>query len=60
MGDPSGAAARLKAVFLMEAVLNRLDLSDEQWDRVKDLVSSGESDHGVTGRDNRMFVEAVL
>ena len=35
-------------------------LSDAQWDRIKDLVAGKESDRGVTGRDNRLFVEAVL
>ena len=35
-------------------------LSDAQWDRIKDLVAGKESDRGVTGRDNRLFVEGVL
>ncbi len=35
-------------------------LSDGQWDRIKDLVPGKGSDRGVTGRDNRLFVEAVL
>ncbi len=35
-------------------------LSDAQWDRIKDLVPGKESDRGVTGRDNRVFVEGVL
>ena len=38
----------------------RTVLSDAQWDRIKGLVSGKESDRGVTGRDNRLFVEAVL
>ncbi len=35
-------------------------LSDGQWDRIKDLVPGNGSDRGVTGGDNRLFVEAVL
>ncbi len=38
----------------------RTVLSDAQWDRIKDLVPGKESDRGVTGRDNRLFVEGVL
>ena len=38
----------------------RTVLSDAQWDRIKDLVPGKATDRGVTGRDNRLFVEAVL
>ncbi len=38
----------------------RTVLSDAQWDRIKGLVPGKELDRGVTGRDNRLFVEAVL
>ena len=38
----------------------RTVLSDAQWDRIKGLVPGKESGRGVTGRDNRLFVEAVL
>ncbi len=38
----------------------RTVLSDAQWDRIKELVPGKESDRGVTGRDNQLFVEAVL
>jgi putative transposase len=44
----------------MEAVLDRLMLSDGQWARMKDLVAGKAGDAGVTGRNNRLFVEAVL
>ena len=37
----------------------RTVLSDAQWDRIKDLVPGKATDRGVTGRDNRLFVEAV-
>jgi putative transposase len=35
-------------------------LSDAQWARIANLVSGKPEDRGSTGRDNRMFVEAVL
>ncbi len=38
----------------------RTILNDAQWDRINDLVPGKASDPGVTGRDNRLFVEAVL
>ncbi len=38
----------------------RTVLSQAQWHRIKDLVPGKATDRGVTGRDNRMFVEAVL
>ena len=38
----------------------RTILSDPQWDRIKDLVPGKATDRGVTGRNNRRFVEAVL
>ncbi len=35
-------------------------LSDGQWEQLRDLVPGKEGDPGATGRDNRLFVEAVL
>ena len=35
-------------------------LSDSQWERIAPLLSGKEGDPGRTGRDNRLFVEAVL
>ena len=35
-------------------------LSDGQWRRIEGLCAGKASDPGVTGRDNRMFVEGVL
>ena len=40
--------------------MERWVLSDEQWERIKDLLPGKPSDPGVTARDNRRFVEAVL
>ncbi|WP_211204088.1 IS5 family transposase [Denitrovibrio acetiphilus] len=38
----------------------RAQLSDEQWERIKDMLPGKKSDSGVTAKDNRLFVEAVL
>lgn len=35
-------------------------LNDKQWDRIKDLLPGKTSNLGMTARDNRRFVEAVL
>ena len=35
-------------------------LTDEQWERIKDLLPGKSSDPGQSGRDNRLFVDAVL
>jgi transposase len=35
-------------------------LRDDQWDRMKELLPGKATDRGVTARDNRLFVEAVL
>ncbi len=40
--------------------MTRTVLSDAQWERIKNLVPGKATDRGVTGRDNRLFVEAVL
>ncbi|PTT89747.1 IS5 family transposase, partial [Pelomonas sp. HMWF004] len=38
----------------------RYALRDEQWEQIKDLLPGREGYVGVTARDNRAFVEAVL
>ncbi len=38
----------------------RYALRDDQWERIKDLLPGQEGDVGVTAKDNRLFVEAVL
>jgi len=38
----------------------RYSLRDDQWERIKDLLPGREGTVGVTARDNRLFVEAVL
>ena len=41
-------------------VLDRLILSDAQWERMSGHIIGGPHSRGSTGRDNRMFVEGVL
>ena len=38
----------------------RLTLSDDQWKRVAPLLPGKEGDPGRSGKNNRMFLEAVL
>lgn len=40
--------------------MDRLMVSSAQWERLKELVPGKAGDPGVTGRDNRLFIEAVL
>ncbi|MCY0150846.1 IS5 family transposase [Hoeflea sp. G2-23] len=41
-------------------VLDRLILRDEQWERISPYIIGDDRTRGSSGRDNRMFVEAVL
>jgi transposase len=41
-------------------VLPRHAISDEDWDRIKGLLPGKASDPGVTAKDNRPFIDAVL
>ena len=38
----------------------RYALRDNQWDRIKDILPGREGFVGVTAKDNRLFIEAVL
>src|SRR5215213_5237136 len=40
--------------------MRRHGLRDDQWDRLRGLLPGREGHVGVTARDNRLFVEAVL
>jgi len=35
-------------------------LRDDQWERIKDLLPGRTRTIGVTAKDNRLFIEAVL
>lgn len=39
---------------------HRHALTDEQWDRIRGLVPGKDGDPGRSGKDNRLFVDAVL
>jgi transposase len=41
-------------------VLPRHAISDQDWERIKDLLPGKAGDPGVTARDNRLFIDAVL
>lgn len=41
-------------------VLDRLILCDDQWELMSANIIGDERTRGFSGRDNRMFVEAVL
>src|SRR6201996_4441816 len=38
----------------------RYGLRDDQWDRIQEMLPGREGTVGVTARDNRLFVEALL
>jgi transposase len=40
--------------------MRRYALRDEQWERIEGLLPGREGPVGVTAKDNRLFVEAVL
>jgi transposase len=44
----------------MEGALNRLILSDDQWERAALHLPGKVGDPGRSGADNRTFLEAVL
>lgn len=41
-------------------MLPRHAISDQDWERIKDLLPGKAGDPGVTARDNRLFIDAVL
>jgi transposase len=40
--------------------MRRFELTDEQWEKIKDILPGREGDIGVTAKDNRLFLDAVL
>jgi transposase len=40
--------------------MRRHEISDEHWDRIKDFLPGQAGDPGVTAKDNRLFINAVL
>ena len=44
----------------MDSKLRRYGLRNDQWERIKDILPGREETVGVTAKDNRLFIEAVL
>jgi transposase len=40
--------------------MRRYGLRDDQWERIKDTLPGRKESVGVTAKDNRLFVEAVI
>ena len=40
--------------------MRRHEITDEHWERIKDFLPGQAGDPGVTAKDNRLFVNAVL
>jgi transposase len=40
--------------------MRRHEITDEHWERIKDLLPGQPGDPGVTAQDNRTFINAVL
>ena len=40
--------------------MRRHEIADESWERIKDFLPGQVGDPGVTAKDNRLFVNAVL
>ena len=40
--------------------MHRHEIKDEDWDRIKDMLPGQSGDPGVTAKDNRLFINAVL
>ncbi len=43
-----------------QPIARRYGLRDDQWERIKDLLPGREETIGVTAKDNRLFIDAVL
>jgi len=41
-------------------MVRRYGLRDDQWEKIKDMLPGREETVGVTAKDNRLFVEAVV
>ena len=40
--------------------MRRHEIKDDDWDRIKDMLPGQPGDPGVTAKDNRLFINAVL
>ena len=60
MGDSLRGVNVLQDRKPREAILIRRVLTDQQWERIKDMVPGKPGDRGRTGKDTRLFIDAVL
>ena len=56
----ANALEYLVAHPISTGMTKRYALRNDQWERIKDLLPGRKETVGVTARDNRLFVEAVL
>jgi transposase len=47
-------------VILQQGIMVRTVLSASKWERIKNFLPGKAGDRGVTAKDNRQFIEAVL
>jgi transposase len=55
-----GVAGILPGSRGTKIMLRRHELTDEQWNAIKDLLPGKKGDPGVTAKDNRLFVKAIF
>jgi putative transposase len=60
LGDSVTGVIVIQDRNLMEAILIRRELTDDQWERIANFVPGKKGDKGRAGEDNRLFVDAVL
>jgi transposase len=60
IGDLAAAVVARVTYAEAEAMQRRHEMSDAQWDAIKDFLPGKEGDRGVTAKDNRLFVNAIL
>src|SRR5438132_11884913 len=41
-------------------MLRRHEITDQQWDAIRDLLPGQQGDPGVTAKDNRLFINAIV
>jgi transposase len=60
MKCPARGVAGMKPVSRGTEAMRRHELTDEQWNAIKDLLPGKKGDPGVTAKDNRLFVNAIF
>lgn len=55
-----GRVIEFDSCFVIDSVTRRYALTDTQWDCIKDLLPGRAGHVGAPGKNNRLFVDAVL